>query len=79
MKAVRMIAMILMIIGSINWGLVGLFQIDLVGGIFGGMTAGFSRFVFTLVGISGLYGLWMLCKCSKSCGCGPSCGCGCKK
>lgn len=79
MKALRLVSVILMIIGSLNWGLIGLFQFDLVGGIFGGMTAPLARIVFTIVGLAGVYGIYLFCKCSKSCNCGPNCGCGCKK
>lgn len=54
MKALRRIALALAIIGAINWGLIGLFRFDLVAAIFGGQTAGLSRLIYTLVGISGL-------------------------
>lgn len=79
MKAIRFIATLLMVIGSLNWGLVGFFKYDLVGDLFGGMTAGFSRFIFALVGLAGLYGISFLCKCCGSCKCGPGCGCCSKK
>ena len=52
------IAMVLMIVGAINWGLVGAFQFDLVAAIFGNMTVA-SRIVYVLVGLAGLYGLTM--------------------
>ena len=48
------LALILAIVGAINWGLVGLFRFDLVAWIFGGQTAGVSRVIFTLVGLAGL-------------------------
>lgn len=57
MKALNYIALILVIIGAINWGLVGLFQFDLVGAIFGGMTSVISRIIFVIVGIAGLWAL----------------------
>ncbi len=60
MKTLRRIALALVIIGAINWGLIGLFQFDLVGSIFGGTTSGFARFIFTLVGISGIICLGLL-------------------
>ncbi len=50
------VALVLVIIGGINWGLVGLFQWDLVANIFGDMS-GLSRIIYVLVGLSGL---WML-------------------
>ena len=49
------IALILSIIGSINWGLVGLFQFDLVAWIFGGQDAVFSRIIYGVIGIAGLW------------------------
>lgn len=49
------IALILSIIGSINWGLVGIFQFDLVAWLFGGQTAILSRIVYALVGLAGLW------------------------
>jgi len=76
MKALRFIAMLLMVIGSLNWGLVGFFGYDLVSDIFGGMMSMGARIIFALVGLAGLYGLKMLCCCGKgSCGCGTNCQC----
>ena len=49
------IALILSIIGSINWGLVGIFKFDLVAWIFGGQAATVSRIIYTLVGLAGLW------------------------
>ena len=49
------IALILSIIGSLNWGLVGIFQFDLVAWLFGGQGALISRIVYTLVGLAGLW------------------------
>lgn len=60
METLKRIALGLVIIGAVNWGLIGLFQFDLVAAIFGGQNAGFSRIVYTLVGISGLISLTML-------------------
>jgi len=54
MKVLYMIAMILVIVGGLNWGLVGLFNFDLVAAIFGVMSA-FSRVIYTLVGVSAVY------------------------
>ncbi|MBD3242624.1 MAG: DUF378 domain-containing protein [Chitinivibrionales bacterium] len=48
------IALVLLIIGGINWGLVGFFDFNLVSAIFGEMTA-ISRVIYALVGISALY------------------------
>lgn len=55
MKAVDTIAKTLLIVGGLNWGLVGLFQYDLVAGIFGGQDAALSRVVYTVVGLSAAY------------------------
>lgn len=57
MKALNYIALILIVIGALNWALIGLFQFDLVGAIFGGMTSMLSRIIFTIVGLAGL---WLL-------------------
>ncbi len=54
------IALILAIIGSINWGLVGIFQFDLVAWLFGGQDAVFSRIIYTLVGLAGLWCITVL-------------------
>lgn len=47
-------ALVLTIIGTINWGLIGLFKFDLVAFVFGDMTV-MSRIVYAIVGIAGLY------------------------
>jgi uncharacterized membrane protein YuzA (DUF378 family) len=57
MKALNLITLLLIIIGGLNWLLVGLFQFDLVAALFGGETALLSRIVYVLVGISALYQL----------------------
>ena len=49
------IALILTIIGAINWGSIGIFRFDLVAWLFGGQTATVSRVVYTLVGLSALW------------------------
>lgn len=56
MKAIDTIALILVIIGAINWGLIGLFKFNLVDTIFGTMSA-LSRIIYTLVGLSGLWSI----------------------
>ncbi|TCK98098.1 hypothetical protein EDC19_0515 [Natranaerovirga hydrolytica] len=57
MKTLDYIALVLVVIGSINWGLVGFFNFDLVGALFGGAESAFSRVIFSLVGIAGLYAI----------------------
>ena len=54
------LALILSIIGSLNWGLVGLFRFDLVAWLFGGQTAVLSRIVYALVGLAGLWCITLL-------------------
>ena len=54
------IALILSIIGSINWGLVGIFQFDLVAWLFGGQGSVVSRIIYTVVGLSGLWCITLL-------------------
>ena len=49
----------LLIIGGLNWGLVGLFQYDLVATIFGGPDAVLSRIIYTLVGAAAVYDLFV--------------------
>lgn len=59
MKVIDKIALVLIIIGAINWGLIALFNFDLVAAIFGDMSI-ISRIVYGLVGISGLWGIKLL-------------------
>ena len=59
MKIIDKIALALIIVGAINWGLIGIFNFNLVDAIFGTMSA-FSRIIYTLVGISGLWGIKLL-------------------
>lgn len=49
------LSLVLVIIGALNWGLIALFQFDLVATIFGGQNAFLSRIVYGLVGLAGLY------------------------
>jgi uncharacterized membrane protein YuzA (DUF378 family) len=53
-QAFYKVCLVLLIIGGINWGLVGLFQFDLVGWLFGGSASILSRIIFVIVGIAGL-------------------------
>ncbi len=54
------VALILVIIGALNWGSVGIFNIDLVASIFGGTSSVISRIIFTLVGLAGLWCITLL-------------------
>lgn len=65
MTAVDWIAMTLLIVGGINWGLVGLLNFNLVAAIFGEMTA-ITRVVYTLVGLSALYSIYTSMKMSNT-------------
>ena len=49
------IALLLVIVGAVNWGSVGLFQFDLVSWIFGGQDALVSRIVYTVIALAGLW------------------------
>ncbi len=59
MKVIDKIALVLIIIGAINWGLIALFEFDLVATLFGEMSM-ISRIVYGLVGLSGLWGIKLL-------------------
>ena len=59
MKVIDKIALVLIIIGAINWGLIGFFKINLVDTIFGSRTV-LTRIIYALVGISGLWGIKLL-------------------
>ena len=56
------LSLILVIIGAVNWGLVGLAKFDLVAWIFGGQTAGFSRVIYAIVGLAGLWCITLLAR-----------------
>lgn len=54
------LALILVIIGAVNWGSIGLFQFDIVGWIFGGQSAIISRIIFTIVALAGIWCISLL-------------------
>lgn len=54
MSLLSRIALALVIVGALNWGLIGFFEFDLVASIFGGQTSAFARVVYALVGLSGI-------------------------
>lgn len=64
MSTIDWIAMTLLIVGGLNWGLVGLFNVDLVALLFGEMTT-VSKLVYVLVGLSALYSIYTTIKLSK--------------
>lgn len=53
------VALVLLIVGGLNWGLVGILNIDIVSSLFGDMTT-LTRVVYGLVGVSAIYGLYIL-------------------
>ena len=65
MTAAEWIPMVLLIVGGLNWGLIGLFNFNLVTALFGDMSA-LSRIVYVLVGISALYSIYLSSKMSSS-------------
>ena len=66
MRVLQKIALFLVIVGAINWGLIGFFNFDLVAAIFGGQDSFLSRVIYSLVGISGLICLPLLFASKKS-------------
>ncbi len=57
MKALNLITLMLIIVGGLNWGLMGTFQFDLVATIFDGDETAGARLIYVLVGLSALYQL----------------------
>lgn len=55
MRTLNIVTLVLVIVGGLNWGLVGLFDFDLVAALFGGPTHALSRIVYILVGLSAAY------------------------
>ena len=60
MMIVNKIALLLIIIGALNWGLVGLFSFDLVAWIAGGATALLARIIYTLIALAGIWCISLL-------------------
>ena len=56
------IALVLVMIGALNWGSIGIFNFDIVGALFGGQGSVISRIIFTIVGIAGLWAIGLLFK-----------------
>lgn len=59
------VSLILMIIGALNWGLFGLFGLDLVALCCGGSASLIARIIYTIVGLAGIWGIVILCKWQK--------------
>ncbi|MDQ0298433.1 uncharacterized membrane protein YuzA (DUF378 family) [Salibacterium salarium] len=62
MSGLQRTALVLTIIGAINWGLIGFFGFDLIAAIFGSQAQAMSRVIYALVGIAGLYSISILMK-----------------
>ena len=60
MNTLQKICLVLTIIGALNWGMVGLFQFDLIASIFGGADEMLPRIIYTLVGIAGIINVGLL-------------------
>ena len=57
MTTMRNLVLVIIIVGAINWGLIGFFGYDLVAAIFGGQLALISRIIYAIVGLAGLYAI----------------------
>jgi uncharacterized membrane protein YuzA (DUF378 family) len=75
MKALNLVTHILVVIGAINWGLWGFFQLDLVAYLFGGQFSTISRVVYAVVGLAGVLEAKRFVSCY--CGCSTKKGGGC--
>jgi uncharacterized protein len=62
LSTLQRIALLLTIIGALNWGLIGFFQFDLIAAIFGGQGSALARLIYGIVGIAGLINLGLLFK-----------------
>lgn len=56
-RSFDLLALTLIIVGAINWGLIGFFNFDLVAALFGGVGSWLSRTIYAIVGIAGIYSL----------------------
>jgi len=57
MKSLRFVTLLLVVLGALNWGLMGLFQLDVIATLFAGPQTTVSRLLYILIGLSGLYQL----------------------
>lgn len=65
MKILDIVTLLLVIVGGVNWGLVGAAQFDLVAAVFGGQDAALARVVYVLVGLSALYQITSLLRIAR--------------
>ena len=73
MKCLTVLAFILVIIGALNWGLWGFFQFDFVAWLCKGNTTWLSRFIYSIIGLSGLWSLRLIPRCKHFCCDASSC------
>lgn len=66
MMIIDRIALILVVIGALNWGSIGLFQFDLVANLFGGSTTLLSRIVYTVVALAGVWCISLIFRARES-------------
>ena len=60
------IALILVVIGALNWGSIGLFQFDIVARLFGGLTSLLSRIIYTVVALAGVWCISLIFRARES-------------
>ena len=60
MKTLQKIALVLIIIGALNWGMVGLFEIDIVASLFNGSDSIISRIIYIIIAIAGIINIGLL-------------------
>lgn len=66
MKSIDLLALVLVVIGALNWGLWSVAQFDLVATLFGGNTTEMSRVVYGLVGLAGIYSVKLIAQTARS-------------
>ena len=81
MHGVRVATMVLVIVGAINWGLIGFFDYNLIGDIFGKCGCGTARAIYMLIGVAGVLAAYrFICKCcNDNCKCCGKVNCSSKK
>ena len=72
MNFIRYTAYTLVLIGALNWGLIGFFDFNIVSSLFGDMTL-ISRIIYSLVGLSAIYSIFALPHCEKNDVCKDEC------
>ncbi len=67
-KFLNVLALLLILVGAINWGLWGFFQFDFVAWFAHGNTSWLARLCYSVIGLAGVWGLGFLGKCKALCG-----------